>query len=70
MLHFKCELYHYGYKLYLAVGFEKMSIQLRKTVKNIHEENKNKYNSDKQIKSPPIYLINRDLTIIPRLKTH
>ena len=34
------KLYHIGYKLYLAVGFEKMSIQLRKTVKNIHEENK------------------------------
>ena len=31
-----------------------MSIQLRKTVKNIHEENKNNYYSDKQIKSPPI----------------
>lgn len=48
------KLYHIGYKLYLAVGFEKMSIQLRKTVKNIHEENKNHYYSDKQIKSPPI----------------
>ena len=64
------KLYHIGYKLYLAIGFEKMSIQLCKTVKNIHEENKNNYYSDKQIKSPPIYLINRDLTIIPRLKTH
>ena len=53
-MRFKCELYHYGYKLYLAVGFERMPTQLRKTVKNIHEENKNKYNSDKQIKSPPI----------------
>ena len=46
------KLYHIGYKLNLAVGFEKMSIQLRKTVKNIHEENN--YYSDKQIKSPPI----------------
>ena len=64
------KLYHIGYKLYLAVGFEKMSIQLRKTVKNIHEENKNHYYSDKQIKSPPILLIDRDLIIIPRLKTH
>ncbi len=34
------KLYHIGYKLYLAVGFEKMSIQLRKTVKRFTRRTK------------------------------
>ena len=34
------KLYHIGYKLYLAIGFEKMSIQLCKTVKRFTRRTK------------------------------